>query len=131
MSDTAPDLFSFQRHPDEPFTLETAVYQAIGAATTCWENLSGTGVFDSQRADAIGQALLDAIRELTAPAGEDAAARDRRTLYERLRERAGDPLLHRPGDLALIAEAAAALRATPTSTDLAILDDEEPDHAQP
>lgn len=36
---------------------EAAVYSAIGAATSCWDNLEGAGVFQSERAKAIGIAL--------------------------------------------------------------------------
>jgi hypothetical protein len=41
-----------------PLTLEEAVYQAIGAASMCWEDVAKAGVFDSDRAKAIGDALL-------------------------------------------------------------------------
>lgn len=36
----------------------SAVFQALGAASTCWESLEHTGVFDSTRAKEIGEALL-------------------------------------------------------------------------
>ena len=42
--------------------LETAVFQAIGAATVCWESVTDTGVFDSTRAKEIGDWLLEYIR---------------------------------------------------------------------
>lgn len=45
-----------------PETLEEAVYQAIGAASMCWEDPGGAGVFDSTRAKAIGDLLLAKIR---------------------------------------------------------------------
>lgn len=57
------DSFAFQLPSDgEPLTLESAVYQAIGAASVCWENMSGTGIFDDTRARAIAEALLEQIR---------------------------------------------------------------------
>lgn len=57
----AEPAFEFDRRGGD-FTIETAVYQAIGAASTCWESLSGTGVFDDVTARAIGEALLAEIR---------------------------------------------------------------------
>lgn len=45
--------------------LDGAVFQALGAASTCWENLSGAGVFDSTRAKDIGDGLLEFIRGLS------------------------------------------------------------------
>lgn len=36
-----------------------AVFQAIGAASTCWENMEGTGIFDSDRAKQIGDELME------------------------------------------------------------------------
>lgn len=58
--------------------LRTAVFEALGAASTCWENLEGAGVFDSTRAKEIGDGLmakLDAFiearaNELEASTGE-------------------------------------------------------------
>ena len=35
-----------------------AVFQALGAASVCWEDMSGTGVFQSERAKQIGDTLL-------------------------------------------------------------------------
>lgn len=40
--------------------LESVVYQAIGAASVCWESIEGA--FDARRAAQIGEALLDRIR---------------------------------------------------------------------
>lgn len=44
----------------------TAVFQALGAASACWENLAGAGVFDSTRCRDIGEALLAKLDELEA-----------------------------------------------------------------
>lgn len=52
--------FAFDRR--ESLTLTSAVYQAIGAASVCWENPGGAGVFDSDRAAEIAEALLTEIR---------------------------------------------------------------------
>lgn len=57
--------FEFKVQEGEPLTIETAVFQALGAASTCWESMEGTGVFDDQYAKAIGEALLAEIRKRT------------------------------------------------------------------
>lgn len=41
--------------------LESAVYQALGAASACWEHPEGAGVFDSTRCREIGVELLERI----------------------------------------------------------------------
>lgn len=58
----ADSSFAFD---DPNISLESAVFQAIGAASVCWENLHGAGTFDSTKAKNIGDALLARIRELT------------------------------------------------------------------
>lgn len=48
--------------PEGPVTrgqLETAVNVAIGAASVCWESMSGTGTFQSDRAHQISEELID------------------------------------------------------------------------
>lgn len=42
-------------------SLEEAVFQALGAASACWDNLEGAGVFQAERAHAIGVELLERI----------------------------------------------------------------------
>lgn len=42
--------------------LNTKVFQAIGAASACWENLAGAGVFDSDQAKRVADDLLTYIR---------------------------------------------------------------------
>lgn len=39
--------------------LETAVFEALGAASACWDNLEGAGVFESTRCKQIGEELLE------------------------------------------------------------------------
>lgn len=39
-------------------SLEEAVYLAVGASSVCWENMSGTGVFNDARAADIAKSLL-------------------------------------------------------------------------
>lgn len=71
MTDPAPEPaavrepFAFRREDfgDRGPNLETAVFLAIGAASACWENLSGAGVFDSTRAEEIGRALLAFVQD--------------------------------------------------------------------
>lgn len=41
--------------------LEGAVFQALGAASVCWESLQEAGVFDSTRAKQIGEELVGII----------------------------------------------------------------------
>lgn len=44
-----------------PEAAATAVFEAIGEASTCWENMKGTGIFDDQRAAQIGLDLMDKL----------------------------------------------------------------------
>lgn len=43
--------------------LETAVFESLGAASACWENLEGAGVFESTRCKEIGDQLLERIQQ--------------------------------------------------------------------
>lgn len=45
-----------------PKDLEEVIFQALGAASTCWEDMSGTGVFDSNRAKSLGDDVIHWIR---------------------------------------------------------------------
>ena len=60
MSDTRQP-FAFQPEQDGTLAVESAVFQAIGAASVCWENMEGTGIFESDRAKKIAEALLSVI----------------------------------------------------------------------
>jgi len=70
--------FTFTNRQDEPLTIETAVFEAIGAASVCWESMEGTGTFQDGRAKEIAETLLALIhdrtgvekREVTMSAGE-------------------------------------------------------------
>lgn len=55
--------FEFQREHDGSLSLDSAVFQAIGAASACWTNLQGSGVFESERAKEIGEVLLAFIND--------------------------------------------------------------------
>lgn len=50
-------------HDQEEMNLRSAVFQALGAASACWDNLTGAGVFESDRACAIGERLLEFIEQ--------------------------------------------------------------------
>lgn len=39
--------------------IEEAVFQALGAASACWENLEGAGIFESTRCKQIGDELIE------------------------------------------------------------------------
>lgn len=45
------------------------IFQALGAASTCWQDMTGTGIFDSDRAKRIGDELLYELRILSEPEG--------------------------------------------------------------
>ena len=45
-------------------SIEEVVGQAVGAGSTCWENLEGTGVFQSTQAAFVAGEAVDRIREL-------------------------------------------------------------------
>jgi hypothetical protein len=59
----AEQIVAEARDKGEP-ALETLVFQALGAASACWENLEGAGVFESTRAKDIGDQTVAAIRGL-------------------------------------------------------------------
>jgi hypothetical protein len=57
--------FEFQPEEDGSLPIETAVFQALGAASMCWDSVELAGAFHSEKAKAIGLALLDKIREVS------------------------------------------------------------------
>lgn len=57
------EMFSFTPDENGELTLQAAVFQAIGAASTCWENLEEAGVFDTDRAAYITGCLLSLIEQ--------------------------------------------------------------------
>jgi len=46
--------------------LQEKIRQAVGEASTCWENLDSPGVFDSDRANKIAASLYDYMVEFMA-----------------------------------------------------------------
>jgi hypothetical protein len=67
---TAPIVF--QPEHDGTLTLESAVGQAVGAASMCWEFVDAAGVFDDVRAGLVVDALLTFLREHGYAPGGDA-----------------------------------------------------------
>ena len=54
----ASDRWEFTPDGEGNVSLAAAVFQALGGASTCWENTSARGAFDGTRAREIGDALL-------------------------------------------------------------------------
>lgn len=44
-------------------SIEEVIYQAVGAGSMCWENMSNTGVFQDQQARQVAQDALEEIRK--------------------------------------------------------------------
>lgn len=57
------ERWEFTPDSDGALSLSSAVFQALGGASTCWEAIEHAGVFDSTRAKEIGDALLAYIEE--------------------------------------------------------------------
>lgn len=55
--------FDVQVSEGEEITLETVVFQAMGRASTCWESMEGTGVFDDASAKEVGDYVVDWVRK--------------------------------------------------------------------
>lgn len=55
--------FEFDEREDAD--LASYVFQALGAASMCWNPRPSTAVFDSTQAKEIGEALLKKIKEFT------------------------------------------------------------------
>jgi hypothetical protein len=55
--------FDLQWSEGEEPSIRAAVYQAVGAASTCWESLSLAGYFDEQDAREVAEVLLRFIRQ--------------------------------------------------------------------
>lgn len=56
--ESSEEPWGFTEHEDEELTLKSAVYQAVGGASACWENLRGAGVFREDMATEVAEALL-------------------------------------------------------------------------
>lgn len=62
--------FEFSREEDGSLSLQSAVFQALGYASVCWEDMSGTGVFQDQDAKEVGDALIAFIENELGVVGE-------------------------------------------------------------
>jgi hypothetical protein len=56
-----PDKLIFDDSASEPRDLSELIGQAMGAASMCWDNVRGAGVFQSERASRITQEVIDWI----------------------------------------------------------------------
>ena len=45
-----------------PADVSSAIFQALGAASVCWEKIEDAGIFDSTRAEWIGEGLLSYLQ---------------------------------------------------------------------
>lgn len=54
--------FEFTSRNGEELTLHAAVFEALGAASTCWKPGTGDAVFDDRRAKEVGNKLIDFIQ---------------------------------------------------------------------
>lgn len=62
-SKMAEKPFDFSVEHDGSLSTASAVFQALGYASTCWENMSGTGVFQSERAKQAGDRLMELLQK--------------------------------------------------------------------
>lgn len=67
MSDDTRKPWTFDREDDGFLSLSSAVFQALGAASTCWESMADAGTFDDVRARQIGDALLEELDQHITP----------------------------------------------------------------
>ena len=69
-----PDKLIFDGSSCEPRDLAEVIGQSMGAASMCWDNVRGAGVFQSDRASRITQEVIDWIEanyELKEGSGPD------------------------------------------------------------
>jgi hypothetical protein len=63
MTDTTNAPYTFD-YGDDPPDRRTAVFQALGSASVCWEHLEHAGVFDVSFCTEIGDALMAELARL-------------------------------------------------------------------
>lgn len=56
--------FVFHREDDGGLSPESAVFQALGAASTCWDSMKEAGEFHSTRCKLIGETLLAELTQV-------------------------------------------------------------------
>lgn len=66
MPEALPYDLELDQEADSP---EQAVFLALGAASACWDNLRGAGVFESTRAKQIGDQLMAYLYDHGLPRG--------------------------------------------------------------
>lgn len=54
----------FKFLPDQRLTLQSAVYQAVGAATVAWDHPDRAGSYRPDKAGPAAEALLDVLAEM-------------------------------------------------------------------
>lgn len=62
MVDQTKPHFNFLVPEDKTLSLEDVVMQSLGAASMCWEQIEEAGIFQAERARAIGKALIEWVR---------------------------------------------------------------------
>lgn len=72
-TDDQTDPAFWMAHFRKADDLREVVFGALGAASTCWESLDRTGVFQSDRASAIGEAVMREIDLRACVAAADSA----------------------------------------------------------
>lgn len=64
MSEQVTELGPAPVEKAEDKSLETVVFESLGAVSACWDTLEGAGVFQSEKAKAIGDDLVTYIKGL-------------------------------------------------------------------
>lgn len=67
--------------------LRTKISLAVGAASACWDNLSGAGVFESERASQIAKDLCEEVIAITKMGKPSLGCATTAQLLEELRAR--------------------------------------------
>jgi hypothetical protein len=58
--------FTFVQHTNEDLTLEEILFQALAAASMCWEHVDQAGTFNSTRAKEVGMAMMREVNRALA-----------------------------------------------------------------
>lgn len=76
--------FHFDADEDGKVRLRSAVFQALGRASVCWESMAGTGIFQEQDATEVAEVLLELIRDELGPPGHRMGMATTKQLLEEL-----------------------------------------------